>query len=288
MMVACSKPRGVWRSEVHMFQVHSRGFLRPLAFAAAALLLSTSAAFGAGDALSSGAWQALREGFYGNRPMGEVDENLMSIAAPGSTPDPSATPVTIRFGAAALGHVKQVRVIIDHNPSPVAATIEFEQGVPIDEVGLRLRIDRETSVRAIAELADGRLEMRSAWVQASGGCSSPPSAAGAGALGDVRFRPSPDGKALQMSIRHPNNSGFQIDPVSGDPIPPHFVRHIRVRAGDKTLLDADTGISLSENPTIRIASADRIPAPLTLDAVDSKQADFTATWTGGAAKPEGR
>jgi len=246
----------------------------------AMLLVSAATAFAAGDALTSGAWQALREGFYGTRELGEVDETLMSMTAPGSTPDPSATPVTIHFGGAAVGHVKQMRVIIDHNPSPVATTMQFEQGVPIDEVGLRLRIDRETNVRAIAEMSDGSLEMRSVWIQASGGCSSPPGAGGPGTIGDVRFRPSPDGKSLQMSLRHPNNSGFQIDPVSGDPIPPHFVQHIRLRAGGKTLLEADTGISLSENPTIRIASDAPIPAPLTLEAVDSKKADFTATWSG--------
>jgi sulfur-oxidizing protein SoxY len=250
------------------------------------LLFAAPSAGAVEDAQTSGAWHTLRASFYGNREIGEVDEKLMSMAAPGSTPDPGATPVTIRFGASAMGNVKQVRVIIDHNPSPIAATMQLEAGVPIDEIELRVRIDRETSVRAIAELADGRLEMRSVWVQASGGCSVP-SAPGAGVIGDIRFRPSADQKSLQMSIRHPNNSGFQIDPVSGDPVPPHYVFHIRVLAGDKTLLDADTGISLSQNPTIRIASSQAIPSPLTLEAVDTKQGTFQATWTGVAAKSGG-
>lgn len=237
---------------------------------------------------SSGAWQGLRATYYGNREIGEVDEKLMSLAAPASTPDPSATPVTIRFGARAAGKVKQVRLIIDHNPSPVAATMQLEQGVPIDEIELRIRVDRATSVRAIAELDDGTLEMRSAWVNASGGCSSPPSAA-AGALGDIRFRPGADGKALQVSLRHPNNSGFQIDPLSGDAIPPHYVLHMRLRSGGQTLFDAETGISLAENPTVRIASAQDLKAPLTLEAVDSKNERYEATWNGApVAKSGGR
>jgi len=93
---------------------------------------------------SSGAWQGLRATYYGNKEIGEVDEKLMSLAAPASTPDPSATPVTIRFGEQAAGKVKQVRLIIDHNPSPVAATMQLEQGVPIDEIELRIRVDRAT------------------------------------------------------------------------------------------------------------------------------------------------
>ncbi|HEV7490293.1 MAG TPA: quinoprotein dehydrogenase-associated SoxYZ-like carrier, partial [Rhodanobacteraceae bacterium] len=176
---------------------------------------------------------------------------------------------------------------IDHNPSPLASTIDFEHGVPIDEIDLRVRIDRVTSVRAIAETDDGRLEMRSVWVNAAGGCSSPPNAATGGKLGEIRFHPSPDAKSLQVSIRHPNHSGFQIDPISGDAIPPHYVSHIRLSAEGKTLLEADTGISLSENPTIRIASDRALTAPVTIEAVDSQQAHFTATWNGSPAASGG-
>jgi len=256
-------------------------------FCAAMISMCTVAAFAQEASPTSGAWQGLRASYYGSREIGEVDEKLMSVVAPGSTPDPTATPVAIHFGPQAAGRVKQVRVIIDHNPSPVAATMQLAGNVPIDAIELRLRIDRATSVRAIAELDDGRLEMRSAWVNASGGCSAPPSAGGAGVLGDIRFRPSADHKSLQISIRHPNNSGFQIDPLSGDPIPPHFVAHIRVRAGDQTLLDADTGISLSENPTVRIASKEPLMVPLTLEATDTKQGQFRATWQGAAARSGG-
>ena len=74
-------------------------------------------------------------------------------------------------------------MIIDNNPSPLVATLTLAAGVPLDEIDLRVRIDRFTSVRAIAETQDGRLEMRSTWVNASGGCSAPPGAAEGGTLG---------------------------------------------------------------------------------------------------------
>ena len=204
-----------------------------------------------------GAWQFLRPQFYGEREIGEVDEAFMSIEAPASTPDPAATPVTLHFGQGAVGSIRQVRVIIDNNPSPIASTIAIAPGAAIEQIDLRMRVDRFTSVRAIAETTDGRLEMRSTWIKASGGCSAPPSAAGEGKTGDIRFRASPDGKSLQVSIRHPNHSGFQIDPRSGDPIPPHYVSHIALKADGKPFIDVDSGISLSENPTLRIVSARR-------------------------------
>src|SRR5579863_8807580 len=245
---------------------------------------ASSLAVSDGQTPASGAWEYLQQQFYPGRSIGLLDEKYMSFEAPANTPDPAATPLTLHFGEAAVGHIRQVRVIIDNNPSPVAATFDLAPGARVAEIGLRVRVDRFTSVRAIAETTDGTLEMRSTWVNASGGCSAPPSATTAGTLGDIRFRPSPDARSMLISIRHPNNSGFQIDPRSGEPIPSHYVSHLRFSTDGRTLLEADTGISLSENPTLRLASDQPLPAPLTLDVVDSRDAHFNASWRGAVAE----
>jgi sulfur-oxidizing protein SoxY len=236
-----------------------------------------------GQTPSSGAWEYLQKQFYPDRSIGVLDEGYMTLTAPANTPDPAATPLTLHFGDAAVGHIKQIRVIIDNNPSPLAATFDVAGGARLAEIDMRVRIDRFTSVRAIAETSDGRFEMRSAWVNASGGCSAAPGPITAGTLGDIRFRPSPDSRSMLISIRHPNNSGFQIDPRSGEPIPSHYVSHIRFSTDGRTLLEADTGISLSENPTLRIASDRPLPAPIVVDIVDSKEAHFNASWRGAVA-----
>jgi sulfur-oxidizing protein SoxY len=235
------------------------------------------------EAPPPGAWQLMRTQLYGTRPIGEVGDAAMSLEAPTSTPDPTATPLVVHFGADLVGKVKQVRVVIDNNPSPLVATLDLGAQVPVDEIDLRVRIDRYTSVRAIAETESGRLEMRSAWVNASGGCSAPPAAAAPGVLGQIRVRASDDNRALQLSIRHPNNSGFQVDPATGDLIPPHFVSQIRLSAQGHTLLQAETGISLSENPTLRIVTRDPFVSPVTVEATDTPtQAHFQGSWQGNA------
>jgi sulfur-oxidizing protein SoxY len=232
---------------------------------------------------SSSAWDFLRAKYYGDKFMGLVDETYMSLEVPANTPDPAATPLTVRFADDEHRRIKRMRVFIDNNPSPLVATFDFANATPVTEINLRVRIDRFTSVRAVAETADGGLEMRSSWVKASGGCSAPSSAAAGGVVGEIRLRPSADSKSLQAAIRHPNNSGFQIDPRTGDAIPAHYISHIRVNAGGATLLDAETGISLSENPSLRIASDKALPLPITVDALDSQtQAHYTASWQGGS------
>jgi sulfur-oxidizing protein SoxY len=244
----------------------------------------SSLAVSDGQTPSSGAWEYLQKQFYPDRTIGLLDDSYMTLTAPANTPDPAATPLTLRFGDAAGGHIKQIRVIIDNNPSPLAATFDVAGGARVAEIGMRVRIDRFTSVRAIAETTDGKVEMRSTWVNASGGCSAPPGPMTAGTLGDIRFRPSPDSRSMLISIRHPNNSGFQIDPRSGEPIPSHYVSHIRFSVNGRTLLEADTGISLSENPTLRIASDQPLPAPIVVDIDDSKDKHFNASWRGALAE----
>jgi len=134
-------------------------------------------------------WDFLRAKYYGDRSMGLVDETYMSLEVPSNTPDPAATPLTLHFADDPAARVKRVRVFVDNNPSPLVATFELGDP-PVTQIDLHVRIDRFTSVRAVAERADGGLEMRSAWVKASGGCSAPPSAAAGGTLGEVRLQPS--------------------------------------------------------------------------------------------------
>jgi sulfur-oxidizing protein SoxY len=262
--------------------------IRPTAARLPALLLlaTITAASAESSTATTEAWGFLRPQLYGDRQIDIADQAAVSLEAPATTPDPSMTPLTIRFGEAAIGHIKQLRVIIDNNPSPLASTFDFASAARVAEIGLRVRIDRWTSVRVIAETTDGQLEMRSAWINAAGGCSAPPAGGGNGALGDIRFRNTPDGKSLQVAIRHPNNSGFQIDPLSGNPIPAHFISHIRFSAKGQTLMEVDAGISLSENPTIRIASDATLPEPVSVEVTDSQDAHFNASWHGPATGSE--
>jgi sulfur-oxidizing protein SoxY len=153
---------------------------------------------------------------------------------------------------------------------------------------LRVRVDRYTSVRAIAETRDGRVLMRSGWIKASGGCSAAPAATEGGAPGEIRIRAADDALALVVGVRHPNHSGFQIDPRTGDTIPPFFIARIALVRDGKPLLSADTGISLSENPGLRIAFAEPLQGSVAVEAMDSTGARFSTTWRAEGAPTASR
>lgn len=253
------------------------GLLRMLVMSGSLLVAGPASAIEELQQPSSAAWDALRTTLYADARIGIATDAFMRIELPANTPDPAATAVAIHFGDESVGRIKHLRVIIDNNPAPVAATFDVEPGVDLDQLDLRVRIDRYTSVRAIAESADGTLTMRSGWIKASGGCSAAPAAGDSGTPGEIRIRETDDARAVLVSVRHPNHSGFQIDPVSGESIAPYFIRQLSISAAGERVLSAETGISLSENPSIRVALKTPLRAPITVDATDSADASFSAT-----------
>ena len=56
--------------------------------------------------------------------------------------------------------------------------------------------------------------------------------------------------AAQVTVLHPNDTGFELNQVTVMYIPPHFVRSIRVSYAGRKVFDAELDFSVSENPTL--------------------------------------
>ena len=57
--------------------------------------------------------------------------------------------------------------------------------------------------------------------------------------------------AADVTVLHPNDTGFELNQVTVMYIPPHFVRSISVSYAQRKVFDADLDFSVSENPTLR-------------------------------------
>jgi len=80
-----------------------------------------------------------------------------------------------------------------------------------------------------------------------------------------------------VTVIHPNDTGFELNNVTVMFIPPHFVRSIKVSFAGKKIFDADLDFSLSENPTLRFNFVPRGPGELRAEVVDSKETQFVGT-----------
>lgn len=212
-------------------------------------------------------WPGLREEVFGAREIAE-DDGMVTLFAPERAEDAALVPLSIRIPGNVASKAVALTLIIDRNPAPVAATFTFGDafrgGEDIGERQLqtRIRLDSFSKVRAILETADGRLHMSARFVSGAGGCSAAPSKdpeaalAGLGKI-DIKMKTEPvrgeSFREAQVMIRHPNFTGLQLDPVSRGYVPARFVNDLAVKSAGRLLFRMEGGISISENPHIRLS-----------------------------------
>jgi len=87
--------------------------------------------------------------------------------------------------------------------------------------------------------------------------------------------------AAEVTVVHPNDTGFELNQVTVMYIPAHFVRSIKVSYADRKVFDAELDFSISENPTLRFNFVPHGPGQLTAEVEDTKE----GRWTGTLALP---
>jgi sulfur-oxidizing protein SoxY len=250
-------------------------------------VLAGSTAAESGDP-TAGPWAEIASNVFHGRQL--VDgSGLFALEMPARAEDAAIVPVTMRttLPAGDARTLRAVTLIVDANPSPVAATFKVGSGVTM--ISTRVRVNSYTDVHAVAELSDGRLYMVKTYVKAAGGCSAPMASNSAelkATLGQMRFRQFATPKTgsasrlreAQIMIRHPNNSGLQRDQVSLLYIPLFIVRQLRIWQGDQVLLEMDGGISIAENPAIRFSYMPSGASSFRAEAVDTDGHVFKGEW----------
>ncbi|WP_245515004.1 quinoprotein dehydrogenase-associated SoxYZ-like carrier [Jiella endophytica] len=231
------------------------------------------------------AWPELKPDLFGDRPLIDGTDTV-SIEAPKRATDPAVVPVKLSFDPKM--EVRKVTLVIDENPSPVAATFDFAEGAGVAELSTRVRVNAYTDIHAVAETADGKLYVTKTFVKAAGGCAAPaakdPEVA-AREMGKMKMREfSSDDPSLheaQLMIRHPNNSGLQKDQVTLLYIPAHFITDLSVEKGGKALFTMTGGISISEDPSFRFKYRADDAGPFHAKASDTEGQVFEKTFDSG-------
>jgi sulfur-oxidizing protein SoxY len=231
-------------------------------------------------------WGELKGDFFGDRPI-VSDTGLVRIEAPKRAQDAALVPVDIYIDPAkAPEGVKAVTLIIDVNPAPLAATFTLGKDAGVTHISTRVRVNDYSWLRAIAETGGGQLHMAQTFVKASGGCSAPAvkntdeAMASMGKMKLKQFAEPQMSKVqeLQLMIRHPNNSGFQRDPITQYFIPAHFVQKLSISQDDQLILAMEGGISISEDPNFRFDFKARGTGEIKVEAADTDGKVFEDQW----------
>ena len=253
---------------------------------AAALLPITAFAVAAEAPLASevSIWSKVRGSLFGVRAINEDATGVVQLDAPSRAEDASTVPIAIRTNLMQTPgrYIQKLYLLVDNNPSPIAAVFELTPESGRADIETRIRIEQYTDVRAIAELNDGSLFMATRYVKASGGCSAPAGKDPKEALrnaGRIKFRvdgPVEAGKptAAQLAVSHPNASGLVLDQVTRLYEPAYYVRKVNVSYAGRQVLSADIDFSISENPNFRFYFVPSGEGELHAEVVDTKDLSF--------------
>jgi sulfur-oxidizing protein SoxY len=238
-----------------------------------------------GNPADSAVWKKVHASVFGNARLDAADAVIV-LDTPKRAEDAAVVPLAIRarFPQSRERYIDKIWLVIDNNPSPIAAVFTFTPESGRADIETRVRIEEYTFVRAVALTNDGKLYMATNYVKASGGCSAPAgkdAVAARANLGRMRLRVGdvlePGRPAVaQLMISHPNESGLAMDQVTRSYALPHFVRHVEVRYGGKLVMDADVDFSISENPNFRFYFVPDGEGELDAKVVDNENLEFTA------------
>lgn len=237
------------------------------------------------DPEANAIWQKVRADLFGDAPIASGDD-VVALEVPARAQDASVVPVSIRAGfpQGASRSIDRVWLVVDGNPSPIAAIFRFTRASGRADIDTRIRIEQYSYVRAIASTSDGKYHMVARYVKASGGCSAPPpSDAGADTsarLGRMRIAVDPAAQSgspasVRLQVSHPNDSGLAMDQLSRTYAPAHFVRTLEVRQGGELVLSADLDFAISENPYFRFRMVAEQGAALEARVVDNQSLEFS-------------
>lgn len=250
--------------------------MRAVAMVALAAWLATPALAADNDAARAQRWHDLAKLIFNNRQPADA-AGWVRIDSPDRAMDAALVPVTLTL--APDKKVKALYLVVDENPSPVAAHITFGPAADAHVIRLRIRVDQYTNLHAVVETPDGQLISSARFIKAAGGCSAPESESPEMALrsaGRMKLRVTQAGAQSQaeLLIKHPNFNGMQMDQVSRLYTPARYISSIDIRYDGQPVLHMDTDISLASDPAIGFGFKSSGNGTLSVDVSDTSHAHW--------------
>ena len=218
----------------------------------------------AAQAQAGTAWDNVRAFAFPDRAIAD-GTSVFTFTAPYRALDQRRVPLSVKAAFHDGRTIKSVTFVVDEDPMPIAAAFTFADHRDRADIAVDIRLDHESPVRAIVEASDGKLYMSEHFVKASGlgVCSAPPAedpVVAARTMGRMHFADvTAQGGAAKathfwrtaaLDIKHPQNTGMQMNQITLLYIPLRYVSAIEVREGKEKLFDVKGSMTLSENPHI--------------------------------------
>ena len=206
--------------------------------------------------------------------------SIIDLKTPYRAEDAAFTPVSITAGIeqTAERYIEKIYLFVEKNPQPLVGLFKLTPAMGRADLAMRVRVDMYTNIRAVAVLNTGEHHLATNFVKAQGGCSAPLAAdfeAAMERIGSMKFRALPSDTSSdllvgQFLLSHPNITGMQQDQKTHLFRPEHYVKTIKLYQGDALIMTAETGFSVSADPSFRFFFRPNGARELRAEVVDSK------------------
>ncbi len=206
------------------------------------------------DPLDTPVWPDVRETFYADGDV--IFDDGVEVILPQDVEDSADVPLAI-YLSPELGTVTEIMVVAENNPIQHIARLMPHRS--IESLGLKIRLEMSTAVRAGVKTDDGVWHIGSQWVNVltPGGCSVPGDwtvdSEGNRMLGDIAVRKyDRDGQErLKFRIVHPMDTGFAVGD-DGDLIEAYYVEKVEVTDSDGVVMEVVTRAAMASDPIITV------------------------------------
>jgi sulfur-oxidizing protein SoxY len=216
---------------------------------------------------------------------------VIDLKTPYRAEDASVTPVSITAGfpQSSDRYIETIYMFVDENPQPLVGVFHLTPDMGRADLAMRVRVDKYTNVRAIAVLNNGEHHIVTNFVKAQGGCSAPLAAdfqAAMESIGEMKFRtlgePNEDDTVVaQFMLSHPNVTGMQKDQKTQLIRPAHYVETVKIFYNGKHVMTAETGFSISADPSFRFFFKPQGGGEMRAEVTDSKGNAWSKSFTVG-------
>jgi sulfur-oxidizing protein SoxY len=242
------------------------------------LLLHTSAWAAPSDTL----WSDVKKKYFSDRVIEEAE--FLKIIGPRIAENGSQVPLNLVVeNDKSPTPIKTLYLLVDGNPVPLAAVYKLTPLVSNLNLNTRIRMDKESYLRIVGETSEGKLYMAKTLIDSSGGCGGTVSSndellrtdAGKIKLAVTNPIVKEDSSIIAFVIKHPMLSGLQHVALTKKLKPAFYINKVEFLFNEQLIIEADFGVSTSENPYLRFGFTADIPGNLTVIANDNEGGSFT-------------
>ena len=229
-------------------------------------------------------WRVIQEAFFNDKTVledgGSLDIGQIKIEAPVQAEDASLVPFAFKVTLKESNLVK-VYLFTDANPILHTATFHLLQPSQTFSVATRIRLEKNSVVRVIAETEAGQLFMATTGIKTpGGGCGGGGTADEAtlrASAGQMKLRFNQEAltglSAFSFHIKHPMRTGFERT-TQGYYAKAWYINRLHFSDLHSAFLHIDVGPGISADPYFKLMTPKAFSGSLQIEAADNEGQSF--------------